>query len=122
MNVRRDYVLMAGWLNLLWLLYPIAFAVSDGGNTISVTKSLVYFGILDVLMIPGLALLFLFLSRKWDYGHLNLHFTQYGRVAGRDGVFPEKAPAPATGAPATSAPGTSAPATTQPGVVAPKDE
>lgn len=121
-NVRRDYVLMAGWLNLLWLLYPIAFAVSDGGNTISVTKSLVYFGILDVLMIPGLAFVFLFLSRKWDYGHLNLHFTQYGRVAGRDGVFPEKAPAPATSAPATSAPGTSAPATTAPGVVAPKDE
>ncbi|KAH7153238.1 hypothetical protein EDB81DRAFT_790929 [Dactylonectria macrodidyma] len=108
-NIHRDYISMAGWLNLLWMLYPIAFGVSDGGNVISVTKSLVFFGILDILMVPGLAFMFLFFSRKWDYGHLNLHFTQYGRVAGRDGVFPEKA---AGTAPVSTAPGTTAPATT----------
>jgi len=108
-NIHRDYISMAGWLNLLWMLYPIAFGVSDGGNVISVTQSLVFFGILDLFMVPGLAFMFLFLSRKWDYGHLNLHFTQYGRVAGRDGVFPEKA---AGTAPISTAPGTTAPATT----------
>ncbi|KAH7133196.1 hypothetical protein B0J13DRAFT_561784 [Dactylonectria estremocensis] len=108
-NIHRDYISMAGWLNLLWMLYPIAFGVSDGGNVISVTQSLVFFGILDLFMVPGLAFMFLFFSRKWDYGHLNLHFTQYGRVAGRDGVFPEKA---AGTAPISTAPGTTAPATT----------
>ncbi|KAK7427554.1 hypothetical protein QQZ08_005997 [Neonectria magnoliae] len=119
-DLRGDYVVLAGCLNLLWLLYPIAFGVSDGGNVISVTKSFIFFGILDVLMLPGLAFVFLFLSRKWDYGHLNLHFTQYGRVAGRNGVFPEKVPAAAgTNVPATStAAGTGVPATTgQQGVV-----
>ncbi|KAF7550574.1 hypothetical protein G7046_g7966 [Stylonectria norvegica] len=94
-NLRRDYLLLAGWLNLLWLLYPIAFGVSDGGNEIGATQSLIFFGILDVLMVPGLAFAFLFLSRGWDYGKLNLHFTQYGRVAAGERVFPEKAPAPA---------------------------
>ncbi|KAH6872083.1 hypothetical protein B0T10DRAFT_553197 [Thelonectria olida] len=97
-NLRGDYVSLAGWLNLLWLLYPIAFAVSDGGNVISVTKSFIFFGILDVLMLPVIGFAFLFLSRKWDYGHLNLHFTQYGRVTGRDGVCPKMTAAPGTSA------------------------
>lgn len=108
LNLRGDYVLLAGCLNVLWLLYPIAFAVSDGGNVISVTKSLVFFGILDVLMLPGLGCAFLFFSRRWDYGLLNLQFTQYGRVASHQGVFPEKTP----GADTTTATGTSVPATT----------
>ncbi|CAM1510408.1 Fc.00g007430.m01.CDS01 [Cosmosporella sp. VM-42] len=96
LNLSRDYILLAGWLNLLWLLYPIAFGVSDGGNSITVTKSLVYFGILDVLMIPVLAFLTLVLARKWDYALLNLHFTQYGRVRQGEGVFPEKKPVSGT--------------------------
>lgn len=107
-NSHRDYSLLAGWLNLLWLLYPVAWAVADGGNVISVTKSFVFFGILDILMLPVISFAFLFLARKWDYNNLNLHFTQYGRVAGREGVFPEKG---------TSAPA-AAPAGGQQGVVA----
>lgn len=99
-NLSRDYILLAGWLNLLWLLYPIAFGVSDGGNEISVTRSLIYFGILDVLMVPVLGFATLVLSSKWDYALLNLHFTQYGRVRQGEGVFPEKkatAPTPEGG-------------------------
>ncbi|KAJ3519514.1 hypothetical protein NM208_g14100 [Fusarium decemcellulare] len=109
LNLSRDYIMLAGWLNLLWLLYPIAYAVSDGGNVIGVTQSWIFFGILDLLMIPGLAFAFMFLSRKWDYRALNLHFTQYGRVHAGEGVFPEKR-APATAAPATTAPATATPA------------
>jgi len=48
-------------------------------------------------MIPLLAFATIVLSRKWDYGKLNLHFTQYGRVH-QGGSFPEKqAVAPASG-------------------------
>jgi bacteriorhodopsin len=72
--------MLAGFVNLLWLLYPIAFAVSDGGNVISVTRSLIFFGILDLLLLCGTAFAFLFLARRWDYGRLHLNFTQYGRV------------------------------------------
>lgn len=102
--------MLAGWTNLLWLLYPIAFGLSDGGNEIGVTQMFIFVGILDVLLIAGLAFAFMFLSKRWDYGALNLHFTQYGRVhAGHDGVFPEKrAPGdhtmPATAAPAHATP------------------
>jgi bacteriorhodopsin len=90
-EVGRDHTMLAGYVNILWLLYPIAFAVSDGGNVIGVTQSLIFFGILDLLLVCGTAFAFLFLARKWDYGRMNLHFTRYGRVSGQsNGVYPEK--------------------------------
>ncbi|KAF4499570.1 plasma membrane YRO2 [Fusarium agapanthi] len=90
LGLSRDYLMLAGWVNLLWMLYPIAYGISDGGNVVGVTGSFIFFGILDVLLIPGLAFAFMFLSKRWDYGALNLHFTQYGRVNAGNGVFPEK--------------------------------
>jgi bacteriorhodopsin len=101
-DLKRDYTILAGWLNLLWLLYPIAFGLSDGGNRIGVTAGFIFWGILDVLMVPLLAFATVALSGHWDYGKLNLHFTQYGRVAAQGGTFPEK-DAPAQPAPAPAA-------------------
>jgi bacteriorhodopsin len=89
---RGHYVALAGYTVLLWALYPIAFGLSDGGNRIGVTGSFVFFGILDILMIPVLAAAFMVLGRKWDYSNLNLHFTQFGRVA-RGAHVVEKEPA-----------------------------
>jgi len=89
-SVGRDFTMLAGWANLLWLNYVIAFAVSDGANRLGITQMFIYFGILDILFIPVLAIATLVLSRRWDYGRLNLHFTQYGRVRHEGGVFPEK--------------------------------
>ncbi|KAI1179674.1 heat shock protein 30 [Nemania sp. FL0916] len=91
-GVSRDHTLLSSWINLLWLLYPIAFGLSDGGNRIGVTPGFVFFGVLDVLLIPVLAFAFIFLARRWDYGQLNLAFTRYGRVH-QGGHFPEKATA-----------------------------
>lgn len=107
-GVARDHTLLSGWVNLLWLLYPIAFGVSDGGNTIGVTGGAIFFGILDILLAPVVAIGFLFFARNWDYGRLNLAFTRYGRVYDA-GTHPEKTTtATAAGAPATQ----TAPATT----------
>jgi bacteriorhodopsin len=86
----RDHSGLAGWTNFLWFLYPIAFGVSDGGNVIGVTESFIFFGILDLLFNPVLAIAFIFLSRRWDYNRLNIAFTQYGRVPTNTGVFPKK--------------------------------
>ncbi|KAI0865522.1 heat shock protein 30 [Xylaria cubensis] len=89
LGVSRDHTVLSGWVNLLWLLYPIAFGVSDGGNRIGVTPMFIFFGVLDVLLIPVLSFAFLVLARRWDYGQLNLAFTRYGRVHNA-GQFPEK--------------------------------
>lgn len=61
------------------------------------TPAYIFFGVLDVLLVPVLSFAFLFLSRRWDYGRLNIAFTRYGRVNQVGGAFPEKsttAPAP----------------------------
>ncbi|KAI6781963.1 uncharacterized protein J7T54_005174 [Emericellopsis cladophorae] len=77
---QRDYTLLAGYANLFWLIYPIAWAVTDGGNVIGVTQMAIFFGILDVLLVCGLAFAFIFLSKGWDHHLMHLHFTRDGRV------------------------------------------
>jgi len=93
-GIFNHYIAITGWLVLLWLLYPVAFGVDDGGNTIKVTSGFIFFGILDILTVPLLAYVFLLLSPRWDYGAMNLYFTQYGRVP-QGGVMPEREKAPA---------------------------
>jgi bacteriorhodopsin len=104
LEIHRHYLLIAGWPVFLWLLYPIAYGLDDGGNKIDVTDGFVFFGILDVLLIPVLAFGIIGLSTRWDYRKLNIYFTQYGRVA-QAGEFPEREKAaPAAAAPALDAP------------------
>lgn len=92
-GMRNYYIMIASYLVFLWLIYPIAYGLSDGGNKITVTSGFVFFGILDVLTVPVLAIAFFFFLRRWDYDRMNLQFTQHdysattGGVLG--GVFPE---------------------------------
>jgi len=102
-GITNHYLPIASWLVFLWLLYPIAYGLDDGGNEISVTGGFVFYGILDVLTVPFLIIPFLFLARTWDYRALNLYFTQYGRVA-QGGEYAEKGPAPAPVAAPVAAP------------------
>ena len=97
-GVARDYTLLTGWVNLLWLLYPISWGISDGGNRIGLTAGFIFFGILDVLLVPVLSFAVIGLARKWDYNRLNIAFTQYGRVPAAKGTFPEKEAVAAPGA------------------------
>jgi len=92
LDMSRPFMMVNGLTQLLWLFYPIAWGLSDGGNKIGVTPSLIFFGILDVLMLPVLSILVVLMARKWDYAKMNLYFTQYGRVR-QSGAYPEKAPA-----------------------------
>lgn len=109
-GIQKSYTALSGWLVFVWLLYPIAYGVDDGGNKIGVTEGFIFFGILDVVTVPVLAIATLFLSLKWDYRSLNLYFTQYGRVP-LTGEFPERKTEKAT---------TAADEATAPGVVAPE--
>jgi len=106
LDTAKHYTPLAGWVNLLWLLYPIAWALSDGSNYIGVTESFIWYGILDLLLIPVTAFAFLFLSRSWDYNRLGLAFTQYGRVNTHPGHFPEKNTVPVGGNNAGTVPAT----------------
>jgi bacteriorhodopsin len=80
LGIGRDYMILSGWVNLLWLLYPVAFGLSDGGNIINVTSSFIFFGVLDVLLLPVVSIGFFVLSRKWDFVKLQLDFSEYRGV------------------------------------------
>ena len=87
----KQYTIIACVLVTLWLLYPIAWGLDEGSNDISVTSGFIFYGILDLLIVPGFGACFMVLSRSWDYTALALQFTQYGRTARKDeGVHPEK--------------------------------
>lgn len=109
-GVRAHYAGLAGWVNLLWFLYPIAWGLTDGGNYLGVTPGFIWFGILDLLLLTGVGAAIMVLSRRWDYGRLNIAFTQYGRVPAAAGTFPEKEAAAPAGAGAGGAGGAGAPA------------
>jgi len=100
LGISKHNFLISGWLVFIWLLYPIAYGVDDGGNKIGVAEGFIFFGILDVLTVPLLSIAILALATKWDYRSLNLYFTQYGRVAqSGEREFPEREKAPAAETP-----------------------
>ncbi|KAL9485433.1 hypothetical protein ACSS6W_004222 [Trichoderma asperelloides] len=76
-GISRDYMILSALANLSWVLYPIAFGLSDGGNVMGITGSFIFFGILDILVVPALALLFIILASKWDYHRLHLAFSEH---------------------------------------------
>jgi len=95
----KHYKSLTFLLLFVWMLYPIAWGLDEGGNKITVTSGFIFYGILDIITVPVLGFLFLLLGRSWDYGALSLQFTQYGRTGRRDeGVYPEKAAPTAAGA------------------------
>lgn len=125
------------YLSFLLLLYPIAWACAEGGNVISVTSEMVWYGILDLLAGPLFLFFFLFKLRGVEYAAFGLQSGRYsdksaayGETAVRPGVGPATTAGPAVG-PASAAPGvttgaapvstvgttSAAPATTAPGTV-----
>ncbi|KIW59748.1 hypothetical protein PV05_00019 [Exophiala xenobiotica] len=89
LGIGRDYIILASWVNLIWLLYPVAFGLSDGGHVLGVTSGFIFFGTLDVLLLPVASVGFLVLSCNWDFAALQLDVSEYRGV--RHGkVLPEK--------------------------------
>lgn len=75
LGVDKDYIILSGWTNLLWIIYPIAWGLTDGGNKIGVTGTAIFFGVLDILMVPVLSFAVLLLARQWDYHKLSIAFS-----------------------------------------------
>lgn len=65
-TVRSGYIRTAAAFSLLLLLYPICWACSEGGNVISPTGEMIWYGILDLLAGPVFLFLLLFGLRSAD--------------------------------------------------------
>ena len=78
--LRTGYLISAGYFSFMLITYPIAWACAEGGNVITVTSEMIWYGILDILTIP--VFLFCFL---W-----NLRGADYSSFALRSGKFTDK--------------------------------
>ncbi|PIL24050.1 transporter [Ganoderma sinense ZZ0214-1] len=92
--IRSGYRIASAYLSLLLLLYPIAWACSEGGNVISVTSEMIWYGILDVLAGPVFLVFFLWELRAADYNAFGLQSGKYTDKSGY--VSNNQAGAPAT--------------------------
>jgi bacteriorhodopsin len=57
---------------ILWILYPIAWGVCEGGNVISPNAEAVFYGILDLFAKPVFGALLLWGHRNIDPARLGL--------------------------------------------------
>lgn len=71
--MRTSYLGGSRFVSFVLLLYPVAWGCAEGGNVISPTKEVVWYGILDLLL--GLVFVFYFVwsLRNVDYARFGLH-------------------------------------------------
>ncbi|TCD60006.1 hypothetical protein EIP91_010924 [Steccherinum ochraceum] len=67
-GVRSGYVRGSWLVAFITMLYPIAWGCSEGGNVISPTREMIWYGILDLILGPAFLYYFLFGMRTVDYG------------------------------------------------------
>jgi hypothetical protein len=69
---------MCGTLTLvLWILYPVAWGVCEGGNYIAPDSEAVFYGVLDILAKPVFGALLLFGHRNIAPSRLGLRIRDY---------------------------------------------
>ncbi|OSC98327.1 family A G protein-coupled receptor-like protein [Trametes coccinea BRFM310] len=111
---KPGYSMGAGYLSFLLLLYPIAWALTEGANVITVTSEMIWFGILDILAGPLFLFYFLWRLRTVDYAAFGLQSGKYTYA----GVGTEKRAMAGTGAgPGTMGATNGAATTAGPGAV-----
>ncbi|KAF8534851.1 hypothetical protein BDD12DRAFT_894898 [Trichophaea hybrida] len=82
-NTHRTFTILALWELFLMMLYPISWALSEGGNRITNDAEQIFYSVLDVLSQGVFSILLLSLSRSLDLDILGLAFTENGRIKNR---------------------------------------
>lgn len=86
-DVGRAFLYCGSLTTFLWILYPIAWGLCEGGNVISPDSEAVFYGILDLLAKPVFGALLIWGHRGIDPARLGLHIHDYDE---KDGVVNEK--------------------------------
>lgn len=86
MGSTKSYIMLVTLLVVVWIMYLVAWGLSEGSNRLSVTEEMIFYGILDLIIIPFYGTFFLVMSRKFDHA-TQFAFTQRGRMAGREALL-----------------------------------
>ncbi|KIL87000.1 hypothetical protein FAVG1_09553 [Fusarium avenaceum] len=103
-DVGRTFLTCGSLTAVLWILYPIAWGVCEGGNLISPDSEAIFYGILDVLAKPVFGALLLWGHRNIDPARLGLRIRDVDERIHPDGpaVKPQRARDGTTGTTGTT--------------------
>ncbi|KAH7078591.1 putative opsin-like protein [Paraphoma chrysanthemicola] len=76
-DIERAFVMCGSLTAFLWILYPIAWGLSEGGNVIAPDSEAVFYGILDFLAKPIFGALLIWGHRDIDLARLGLNIRDY---------------------------------------------
>ncbi|KAI8692451.1 hypothetical protein LRP88_12647 [Fusarium phalaenopsidis] len=76
-DVKLVHGVTALWVWFLWMLYPVCWGISEGGNAISPDSEFIFYGILDCCLIPITSAFFLTYQWKIDPARLGLYMRTY---------------------------------------------
>lgn len=76
-QVNRAFLMCGSLTAFLWMLYPVAWGLCEGGNVISADSEAVFYGILDLLAKPVFGALLIWNHRNIDFARLGLHIRDY---------------------------------------------
>ena len=76
-DVKRAFFMCGSLTAFLWILYPIAWGLCEGGNVISPDSEAVFYGVLDFLAKPCFGALLIFGHRGIDPARLGLAIKDY---------------------------------------------
>jgi bacteriorhodopsin len=89
-EVGRCFLFCGSLTTVLWILYPIAWGVCEGGNVLSPDSEAVFYGILDLLAKPVFGALLIWGHRNIDPARIGLAIHDYeGDVAIHEKRHPE---------------------------------
>jgi len=103
-DVERAFLMTGSLTTVLWILYPVAWGLSEGGNVISPDSEAVFYGVLDFLAKPCFGALLLWGHKNIDPARLGLAIQDYDgdatvhekRKPVQDGVIHQTPPATTT--------------------------
>lgn len=76
-EVGRTFLYCGSLTAILWIIYPIAWGVCEGGNVIAPDSEAVFYGILDLLAKPVFGALLIWGHRKIEPARLGLNIQDY---------------------------------------------
>lgn len=71
-DVGKTFFVGAAWTAFIWVMYPICWALSEGGNVINPNSTAIFYSILDFLFKVVFGFVFLTLHRTIDPARLGL--------------------------------------------------
>jgi bacteriorhodopsin len=92
-NVGRFYASIVIYTTIIWIMYPIAWALAEGTNRLSANQAVLFYAILDILAKPVFVMYFLIAHMSIAESNVTLPMSWteprpaaggYGTISGRD--------------------------------------